>query len=173
MAASALALWVLGRSVDEARLQDALALLAVLAGAAAFAPGLAGADADLDRTAAIAWPPRRAAHIVLIGAAILGVVAATELTHTAALARNVTGLTGLVALGAVTVGATRAWLPAGAWTVLGLWSTPPLGTPPTSPGYKVVLTWMAQPSTNDKATITAILLGCTGTLAYTLLGSRR
>jgi hypothetical protein len=173
MVGATLALWVLSRLIDNPGREGTLALLAVLAGSGAFASGLAGADVDLDRTAGIAWPPRRAAHVILAGAAMLGIVAATALTDTATLARNVAGLTGLVALGAVALGATRAWLPSGAWTVLGLWFTPPLGAPPTGPGYKVALTWMAQPASSGMATITAALLGGVGTLAYALLGPRR
>jgi hypothetical protein len=170
---STLALWGLDRWIDAPQVRDPLALLAVLAGAAAFAPGLAGADVLLDRTAAIAWPPRRAAHVLLAGALVLGAVAATALTPTGTLARNVTGLTGLVALGAATLGATRAWLPPAGWTLLSLWFTPPIGLPPTEPTWKVALTWMVQPPPTTLATVTAVTLGATGTLAYAFLGPRR
>jgi hypothetical protein len=173
MIGSTLALWVLSRLTGDPGSRGTIALLAVLAGSGAVAPGLAGADGDLDRTAGIAWPPRRAAHVILAGAAMLGIVAATALTDTATLARNVAGLTGLVALGAVALGATRAWLPSGAWTVLGLWFLPPIGAPPTGPGYTVALTWMVQPAASATATTTAVLLGSAGTLAYALLGPRR
>jgi len=168
---SALVLWALGRFAPGAR--DTFALLAVLAGGAAIAPGLAGADIDLDRTASLPWPPRRAAHVILGGAVILGIVAAAVPTHPGTLARGVFGTTGLVALGAATLGASRAWLPLAAWTVLALRFMPPLGAPPTAPAYQVLLTWMVQPLEVTSATVMAVLLGVTGTLAYALAGPRR
>jgi hypothetical protein len=168
-----LVLWSLGRLADVPGARDTFAMLAVLAGGAAIAPGLAGADIDLDRTASIAWPPRRAAHVILGGAVILGIVAAAVLTHPGLLTRNVFGATGLVALGAATLGASRAWLPLAAWTVLSLPFTPPLGTPPTAPTYKVLLTWTVQPPEVTTAIVMAVLLGATGTLTYALAGPRR
>lgn len=171
MAGGTLALWMLDRSIDGARVRDVLALLSVLAGVVTFAPGLAGADVDLDRTAAIAWPPWRAALVVMAGAT--AAVAASALATTELLVRDVTGLTGLVALGAVGLGAAHAWLPASAWTMVGLWFTEPIGVAPTEPGYEVVLTWMAQPADSGLATVTSALLGGVGTLAYVLLGPRR
>jgi len=44
------------------------ASLAITAGIAVAATGLSGQDVDLDRTAALPWPVRRLAHLVLIGA---------------------------------------------------------------------------------------------------------
>lgn len=172
-AGSALALWALGATIDDPQAEDAFALLAVLAGATATAPGLAGADPDLERTGAIAWPPRRTAHLVLAGATILGIVAATALTDTGSLARNVTGMIGLVALGAAFLGASRAWFLPLSWTLLTIAFTLPEGSPPTEPTYKVVLTWMLQPLETTSATLTAVLLGATGILAYTIRGARR
>jgi hypothetical protein len=57
--------------------------------------------------------------------------------------------------------------------VLVLWWAPPMGEPPTRPAYKVMLTWMARPVETRAATVAAIVLAGTGTLAYALLGSRR
>src|SRR6266540_4551330 len=64
------ALWWLHHAIDQPQPHPLLALLAAVTGTAAIAPGLAGADHDLDRTAAIAWLPRRAAHVTT-GAAIV------------------------------------------------------------------------------------------------------
>ncbi len=36
-----------------------------------------------------------------------------------------------------------------------------------------MLTWLAQPIGNTTATVTAVILGVVGTLAYALFGSRR
>ena len=149
-----------------------------LAATTAIAPGLAGADPDLERASAIAWPPRRAAHVIVAGAAVFGTLAATALAgeqsaDAGQIARNVAGLTGLVALGAVVLGAARAPLLPVLWTVLVLWWAPPMGEPPTGPTYKVMLTWMAQPIEARPATVAAVTLAAAGTLAYAVLGSRR
>ena len=116
--------------------------------------------------------------LVVAGAAVAGLLAATALVAepqaaTGQLARNVAGLTGLVALGAVFLGAARAPLLPVLWTVLVLWWAPPMGEPPTRPAYKVMLTWMAQPTEARPATVAAIALAAAGTLAYAVLGSRR
>jgi hypothetical protein len=126
----------------------------------------------------IAWPPRRAAHVILAGGAVLGLLGATALVGqqmgaTGQLARNVAGLTGLVALGAVGLGAARAPLLPVMWTVVVLWWAPPLGEPPTRPTYKVTLTWMVQPAEIQAATVAAVVLAAVGILAYAVLGSRR
>lgn len=172
------ALWLLGHTTDDPQPRGVLAVLAVLAGTAATAPGLAGADIDLDRTAAFPWPPRRAAHVLVAGAGVAGVLAATALTGDALanagrIARDVTGMGGLVALGAATLGAARAWLPPVTWTLLALPLSPPLGTQPAGPTYKLVLTWMVQPTDMTSATVTAVSLGVVGTLAYARFGTRR
>jgi hypothetical protein len=57
MLGCAVGLWALGHAVDEPYRRGRLALLATLLAIAAVAPGLAGADIDLDRVAAFAWPP--------------------------------------------------------------------------------------------------------------------
>jgi hypothetical protein len=176
--ACAVALWALGLAVDHPQGRVLVALLVALAATIAIAPGLAGADHDLDRASAIAWPPRRAAHMVVAGAAVVGLLAATSLAGeqmagTGQIARNVAGLTGLVAFGAVMVGAARAPLVPMIWTVLVLQYAPPMGEPPTRPAYKVMLTWMVQPADARAAMIAAVVLAAAGTLAYAVLGSRR
>ncbi|NBH11596.1 hypothetical protein GTY80_51195, partial [Amycolatopsis sp. SID8362] len=57
-----LGLWFLGRGSWN------LILVAVTltAGIAVAAIGLSGQDADLDRAAALPWPPRRFAHLALV-----------------------------------------------------------------------------------------------------------
>jgi hypothetical protein len=174
----AVALWALGLAIDHPQGRGLAALLVALGATTALAPGLAGADHDLDRASAIAWPPRRAAHIVVAGAAVVGLLAATALAGermagTDQLARNVAGLAGLVALGAAVLGAVRAPLLPVVWTVLVLRYAPPMGDPPTRPAYKVMLTWMVQPPGTRAATVAAIVLAAAGTLAYAVLGSRR
>jgi hypothetical protein len=174
----AVALWALGLAIDQPQGRSLAALLVALAGTTALAPGLAGADPDLDRASAIAWPPRRAAHVVVAGAAVVGLLTATalageQMASTGQIARDVAGLTGLVALGAAVLGATRAPLLPVVWTVLVLRYAPALGETPTQPAYKVVLTWMVQPAETRAATIAAVVLAAAGTFAYAVLGSQR
>jgi len=178
MLACTAALWALGLAIDDPQGRALTALLAALAATTAIGHGLAGPDHDLDKTAAIAWPPRRAAHIIVAGAAVLAALAATalageQMTHAGQLARNVAGLTGLVALGAVALGAAQAPLLPVVWTVLVLWWAPPIGEPPTRPTYKVMLTWMVQPPNARAATVAAVILATVGTATYAALGSRR
>ena len=174
----AVALWSLGLAVDNRDGRGLLAMLATVAAVVAIAPGLAGPDHDLDRVAAIAWSPRRAAHVVVAAAVVVGLLAVTAqigapMSSIALIARNAAGLAGLVALGATTVGAVRASLLPILWAVLVMQVTPPMGAPPDRPVYKEMLTWLAQPIGNTTATVTALLLGVVGTLAYALFGSRR
>jgi hypothetical protein len=172
---SVAALWSIDRATDH-RVAGVLALQAVVAAALAAGPGLAGADIDLDRTAAIPWPPRRAAHVVAAGAAVVGVVAATwftgeQLAPAAQVTRDAIGMTGLIALGAATLGASQAWIPPLSWTLLS-WTVMALPWP--SPAtYRQVLTWMLQPAQATPATVTALVLGATGVLAYAVLGPAR
>jgi hypothetical protein len=174
----AIGLWALGLAIDHPQGRNLTALLVALAATAALGPGLAGPDHDLDRASAIAWPPRRAAHVIFAGAAVVGLLAATTLAGekmagTGEIARNVAGLAGLVALGATVLGADRSPLVPVIWTVLVLKYAPPMGEPPTRPTYKIALTWMVQPMDTRVATVTAVLLAVGGTLAYAVLGSRR
>jgi hypothetical protein len=171
-AGSVAALWSIDRATDH-RVAGMLALLAVLAATLAVGPGLAGPDADLDRTASIPWPPRRAAHLVAAGAAVTGMVAATWLTGeqlapAAQVVRDAIGMTGLIALGAATLGASQAWIPPLSWTLLS-WTVMALPWP-SSPTSRQVLTWMLQPTDTTPATVTALLLGAIGLLAYAVHG---
>jgi hypothetical protein len=171
-------LWALGLAIDHRQARVLTALLVAVAATVAIAPGLVGADPDLDRASAIAWPPRRAAHLIVAGAAVVGMLAATalvgeEMATISRIARDVAGLTGVLALGAAVLGAARASLIPVVWTVLVLRFAPPMGEPPTRPTYKVMLTWMVQPIEVRAATVAAVILAAVGTLAYAVLGSRR
>ncbi|EWC58074.1 hypothetical protein UO65_6630 [Actinokineospora spheciospongiae] len=145
-----------------------LAALATALGAAALATSLGSADPALDRTAAFAWPPRRAAHL-LLGAALLAglLLLAAPLAPEGVLLRDVAGLTGLGALGATAFGADAAWSLPVAWAALTL------VVPPAGGGIGSVLTWPVQPAACTAASATAITLGCTGLLVHTALGCRR
>jgi hypothetical protein len=164
--------WSIDRATGH-RVAGVLALLAVVAAALAAGPGLAGADIDLDRTAAIPWPPRRAAHVVAAAAAVIGMVTATwftgdQLAPAAQVTRDAVGMTGLIALGAATLGANQAWIPPLSWTLLS-WTVVALPWPLPAT-YRQVLTWMLQPADATPAIVTALVLGATGVLAYAVLG---
>ena len=150
----AVSLWALGLAVDNRDGRGLLALLATVAAVAVIAPGLAGPDHDLDRVAAIAWSPRRAAHVVVAAAIVVGLLGVTAqigdpMSGIALIARNAAGLAGLVALGAATLGAARASLLPILWAVLVMQVTPPMGAPPDRPMYREMLTWLAQPIDSD------------------------
>lgn len=139
------------------------ATLAVAAATMAAGPGLAGADPDLERTAAISWPPRRAAHVIAIAAVLALLAIAIPGGQTL---RNAVGMTGLLALGATLLGASRAWILPLTWTALA-WAVT-IWNP-----HQEVLSWMFQPVQSTAATVTAAVLGVTGALAYTRVGARR
>jgi hypothetical protein len=171
-------LWVVSQAIDDPDATRTLGLLAVVAGTVATGSGLAGADIDLDRTAAIAWPPRRAGHVLGIGGVVLGIVAAASLTgHQLASAaqatRDAVGIGGLLALGAVALGANLAWVVPTTWTLLGVTVLPWHWQQSAEFTYQQVLTWMVQPPNTTPATSTALILGATGVLAYAILGPRR
>ncbi|MEV0536100.1 hypothetical protein [Kitasatospora sp. NPDC050463] len=169
---TALVLWSLAPGSGEGPMDLSTVVLVLTANVAAAALGLGGQDAALDRTAAIRWIPRRAAHVLLIGtvagAALLAVQAAgPELAPAAVVARDSAGMVGLAALGATVCGAQYAWaLPTG-WLGIILFGTVPAGR------VGEVLGWMLMPPGTTVATWTALSLLVTGTVLYAVVGSRR
>ncbi|RKT12245.1 hypothetical protein BX285_6212 [Streptomyces sp. 1114.5] len=147
-------------------------VLALTANVVAGSVGLGGPDVVLERTAAIRWAPRRAAHVLLIGAAagaaLLAVRAAGgQLAPVEVVVRDSAGLVGLAALGAVLCGAQFAWaLPTGwlGFTVL-------VPTPDGRVGE--VAKWMLFPPGTAASTATAAALLVTGTLLYAVAGPRQ
>lgn len=139
-----------------------LLVLAIGLGVGAAAGGLGGHDIDLDRTAAIAWLPRRALHLMAITAIMSGLLFATDLGTTEVIVRDCVGLTGLAALGATVLGRQLAWSPPVTWTLCSVALSVP----------DEVVNWMLQPSGTTAATLTAAVLGVTGAAAYTVFGPR-
>ncbi|MFE6741760.1 hypothetical protein [Streptomyces tubercidicus] len=165
----ALAVWALN---GPGAVAPGIAVLVLTANVAAASVGLGGQDAALDRTAAMRWMPRRAAHVLLAGAlagaALLAVQAAgTKLAPTELVVRDSAGLVGLAALGAVLCGAQFAWtLPTGwlAYTLLA----------PVPPGISgEVASWMIFSPATTASTGTAWALLATGTVLYAIAGPRR
>lgn len=146
-----------------------LSVLAVAVAVAAAAPGLGGQDAALDRTAAIRWAPLRAAHVLLIAAAVTLVLLAAQTAGrdpvTAAfLLRDAAGLTGLAALGAVVFGAEYAWTPVVGWPAVTFFAPP-------DPGG--VGGWLLAPPDAGAAAWTAGALLAAGATVYAAAGPRR
>ncbi|WP_323184539.1 hypothetical protein [Streptomyces sp. NBC_00199] len=167
---SAVTVWALTRDGSTAPDGSHLPAVVLTAGAMALSTGLGGQDLDLDRSAAIRWAPRRAAH-VLIGGAIVGTVLLTvqalgqDLATTAFVARDCAGLAGLAALGASVAGGRYAWAFPFIWLAFAFLAPPPATTVPVQ-----VATWMLLPAGTPAATWTALCLAVVGTALYALAG---
>ena len=149
-----------------------LVILTVLLLVVALTATLGGADDELEKTAAFAWLPRRAAHLVaafLILVVLLAVTLATGARFGPAglVVRDVAGLLGLTALGAAVIGTARSWfLPLG-WTLAAVL----FPQPETLAGR--VLTWQSVEPASTAAAVTAGLLALGGLVAYAVAGPAR
>jgi hypothetical protein len=83
------------------------------------------------------------------------------------IARDTVGLTGLVGLGATTLGADRAALLPFAWTAVVIAPGPATGST-----FLQALTWKMQPAESITAWVTAFVLGLSGTVMYAAFGPR-
>lgn len=147
------------------------ALLALTAAIAVAAIGLSGQDPDLDRAAALPWPPRRFLHLTLIGVAAAGAVLAVQQPGTTPVAlslilRDAAGLLGLAGLAATIAGGQFGWTLPVAWCAAAPFV--PHGIQATH-----IVAWMLQPPGTTAATWTAVVLAATGMVAYTAFGARR
>lgn len=171
--AASCAVWALGLITENPAAEILFAALGAAIGAAVLGPGLVGSDPELDRTGAIPWPPRRAAHVLaggtLVGAALVAMALTGEpITDTSVLLRNAAGLTGLVALTAALFGTNFAWVPPVAWTAVTIMAGGQSGA-----WWKQAGTWLAQPDGNKPAITMAAGLAVAGLAAYALRGARR
>ncbi|MFF8285163.1 hypothetical protein ACF06W_20940 [Streptomyces albus] len=169
---SAVAGWAASRVGDGTPDDPRLAALTLTAGATAVSVGLGGQDTALERTAAIRWAPRRAAHVLLAGAVVAAVPLAVQtmgddLGTTAFLVRDSAGLMGLAALGAALCGAQFAWVLPVAWVTFSLMAPPPESLPMRAAA------WLVLPPGAAAGTWTAAALTAVGTAAYALAGPRR
>ncbi|MER7674936.1 hypothetical protein ABTY61_41690 [Kitasatospora sp. NPDC096128] len=147
-------------------------VLVLTVNVAAASVGLGGQDAALERTAAIRWVPRRAAHVLLIGAVAGGALlvagsVGADPAPTGFLVRDAAGLAGLAALGAVLCGAHLAWIPPTGWLAVTLLGPPAPGT------VGEVLHWMTFSPSTGVSCGTAWVLLAVGTAAYAVAGPRR
>lgn len=168
----ALAVWSLARDGGGGPGDPRLPVLVLATGAMAASVGLGGQDPALDRTAAIRWVPRRAAHVLLCGAVIGTVVLTTQAmgedrATTAFVLRDSAGLMGLAALGAALSGGRYAWTPPFAWLSFSFFAPPPASAPMR------VASWMLLPPGTAAGTWTALVIAVAGTAAYAVAGPRR
>ncbi|MFF8103381.1 hypothetical protein ACF07S_27225 [Streptomyces sp. NPDC016640] len=169
---SAVAVGALARDGGGEPGDPRLPVLVLAAGVMAASTGLGGQDLALDRTAAIRWVPRRAAHVLLAGAVVGTVLLAVQtmgadLATTAFVVRDSAGLMGLAALGAALSGGPYAWTPPFAWLSFAFFAPPPTSVP------MQVATWMLLPPGTAAGTWTALALTVAGTAAYAVAGPRR
>ncbi|MFD8649881.1 MULTISPECIES: hypothetical protein [Streptomyces] len=169
---SAVAVGALARDGGGGPGDPRLPVLVLATGVMAVSIGLSGQDLALDRTAAIRWVPRRAAHVLLCGA-VVGTVLQTvqamgeDMATTAFVVRDSAGLMGLVALGAVLSGGQYAWTLPFAWLSFSFFAPPPTSAPTQ------VASWMLLPPGTAAGTWTALVLAVAGTAAYAVAGPRR
>jgi hypothetical protein len=151
---------------DRAEVTAGLAVLTTALAAAPLGPTLAGHDPALEKTAALPWPPRRVAHLLLCGAVVAGLLAAARLAGAdfgpvPVLLRNTAGLIGLTGLGAALAGARAAWQVPVAWAALAAFTAAPGG-----PRWRQAALWMVQEPGNRVAAVTAAALLLAGVAAY-------
>lgn len=157
---------------DKPDASSTMVIPTVLLVAAGVGHTLSAADDELERTAALPWPPRRAAHLLAALAVIVALVLATRATGArfgpaAFVVRDAAGLLGLIALGTAVVGTARSWfLPL-------IWALAATVFPQPAPLLAAIATWQHQPPDSRPAAITAAVLAFAGLLAYTATGPAR
>ncbi|MER6011844.1 hypothetical protein [Streptomyces bluensis] len=169
---STVAVWALARDGGGGPADPRLPVLVLATGAMAASIGLSGQDLALDRTAAIRWAPRRAAHVLLAGAVVAAMLLTVQtmgesLATTAFVVRDSAGLMGLAALGAALSGGQYAWTLPFAWLSYSFFAPSPTGVPTQ------VAAWMLLPPGTAAGTWTALVLVVAGTAVYAFAGPRR
>jgi hypothetical protein len=163
-------LWVVFSDSRDAGIP--LVILTVLLMVVALTTTLVSPDGALDRTAALSWPPRRAAHLavaMLIVVAVLGITLVTPARFGpgSLVARDAAGLLGLTALGATVISPSRSWfLPLG-WTLAAILF------PRSDSVLAEVLTWQSQAPGNVPAAVTSLIMAFGGLVSYALAGPAR
>ncbi|GAA0582261.1 hypothetical protein GCM10010172_79190 [Paractinoplanes ferrugineus] len=146
-----------------------MVVLTVLFLVALLTASFGGPDDALDRTAALRWAPRRAAHLLAAVAVVVGLLLLTLGTDAGfgpawLVVRDAGGLLGLTALGAVVLGPARSWfLPLG-------WTLPATMFPQSEPLVGRVLTWQTQEPASTAAAVLAGVLALAGLVAYASAG---
>lgn len=148
---------------DRREVTQSLVVLTVVLALAPTIPTLSGDDDALESTAALRWPPRRAAHLVACFTFVAATLAVTRATGawfgpTGEVIRDSAGLTGLIGLSAALLGPRIAWAPPIGWAALQILFGNPAGNE--------VACWLTQPAANPTAAITAGTLLLGGLSAY-------
>ena len=146
--------------------------LAPLLAALLLGPTLAGADEDLERSTPLPWRAWRAGHLLVaafVTATVLSLAGlrAPDTYGAHALVRNALGCVGLVAGGAVLLGARLAWLPAFVY-VCAVYAAAPRQTGTAVAAWA----WPIQPSTSTTSWLAAATIFVIGVAAYLHRGSR-
>ncbi|GAA2846429.1 hypothetical protein Acy02nite_48370 [Actinoplanes cyaneus] len=163
-------MWV--AASDSREVGPAMVVLTVLLMVTALTPTLVSPDAALDRTAALPWPPRRAAHVLAAMTIVVGLLAITLVTPARfspalLVVRDAAGLLGLTALCATVISPARSWFVPLGWTLAAtLYSQ-------SETRLGQVLTWQGQDPRCGPAAVTALVLAVGGLAAYTLAGPPR
>jgi len=142
-------------------------LLALALGLAVLGYGLGGPDAELERTAAIAWFPRRAAQVLAMAVVVAGGVLLSSAVPAGVILRDAAGLAGLTALTATLLGRQLAWTLPVAWTGAATVLAPVADAPVLR-----ALSWPMQAPDDLTASIIACGLGVGGLVLYAALGCR-
>ena len=162
--ATVVVLWAV--SSNRSEVDPGLAALTLVLALAPLIPTLASNDDNLERTAALPWPPRRVLHLIGVGGfvavVVLGVrLAGADFGPPWQIIRNSAGLAGLIGLGVALLGTRLAWIAPIAWSA---WQA--MMTATGGPGWQQSLLWLIQPEESVPAAVTAIVLLLGGVLAY-------
>jgi hypothetical protein len=151
---------------DDAEVPPNLAALTVLFALVPWIRTLASHDDELEKTAAIAWPPRRVLHLVAVGAvvaaALLGAqVADIRFGAVGQVVRNSIGLAGLIGVSVALLGTVLAAIPPIIWVAVQA-----IAGASGGPAWRQSLLWVMQPTDSRAAAVTAGVLFLAGTAAY-------
>ncbi|HEX5198358.1 MAG TPA: hypothetical protein VFW27_00310 [Actinoplanes sp.] len=166
-------MWTLWSVFSDSReVAVELVVLTVLLLVTTLTATLGGPDDALERTAALPWPPRRAAHVLAAFLVVAGLPMVTLATGARfgpawLVLRDAAGLIGLTALGAATIGVAKAWFVPLGWTLAATLF------PQSEPAVARILTWQTQPRASTAAAVTAGLLAVGGLVAYAVAGPAR
>ncbi|MFC7273046.1 hypothetical protein ACFQS1_03540 [Paractinoplanes rhizophilus] len=166
-------MWTLWSVFSDSReVAVELVVLTVLLLVTTLTATLGGPDDALERTAALPWPPRRAAHVLAAFLVVAGLPLVTLATGARfgpawLVLRDAAGLIGLTALGAATIGVAKAWFVPLGWTLAATLF------PQSEPVVARILTWQTQPRASTAAAVTAGLLAVGGLVAYAVAGPAR
>lgn len=146
-----------------------VAALAPLLSAVLVSVGFAGADEELERTAAVRWRPIRLLQVMLATVAVGAALALTGLWEPRMfgafeLVRNTAAVVGAVALSAAVLGARLAWAPVAPYVLVIM------SVGPRNPGT-AWWTWPVQPWASPLAVWSAATLLILGGAAYSWSGA--